>query len=111
MGGLIGRIFGVFLNGVIEGTGPAGLYAILGSAAVLSGFTHMTMAITVLLLEVTRDLSLIGPLMLCISIARVISQAINHHGYDEQLILLKHVPFLEDDPPKDIDRLSAVHLC
>jgi CBS domain-containing protein len=111
MGSLIGRIFGVFVNSSLTGMGPAGVYAILGSAAVLSGFTHMTMAITVLLLEVTYDLSLIGPLMLCISIARVISQAINHHGYDEQLILLKKVPFLDEDPPENFDNLVAADLC
>jgi chloride channel 7 len=111
MGSLIGRIFGVSLNSSLTNLGPAGVYAILGSAAVLAGFTHMTMAITVLLLEVTHDLTLIGPLMLCISIARAISQVINHHGYDEQLILLKKVPFLDEDPPENLDDLVAIDLC
>merc|ERR1719220_1095589 len=91
----------------------AGVYALVGSAAMLSGFTHMTIAIVVILVEAAHDLSLVSPLMLSIFISHIVSTCVNRHSYDEALILRKGVPFLESELPFEMDRhgLVAADLC
>ena len=49
--------------------------------------------------EAVSDLSVASPLMLGISVARVVSGFINRHAYDEQLVILKQIPYLEAEPP------------
>ena len=49
----------------------------------LSWFTHMTIAIAVLLVEAAADLSLVSPIMLGIFLASIASKLVNHHAYDE----------------------------
>lgn len=74
-----------------------------GAAAMLGGFTHMTLAIVVLLVEAAHDLSLVPLLMLSISVSHVVSTGISHHGYDEVLIHKKGVPFIEADIPHELE--------
>merc|ERR1719506_2656633 len=92
---------------------PAGVYAVVGSAAMLSGFTHMTLGIVALLVEALADLGLVIPLMVTAYIASFMSKLISPHGYDEQLIIAKGVPFLDSDLPKefDISRFTALDIC
>ena len=75
-----------------------------GAAAMLGGFTHMTLAIVVLLVEAANDLGLITLLMLSISISRIVSTSISHHGYDEVLIHKKGAPFLGSEVPQELER-------
>jgi len=81
-----------------------GVYSMAGAAAMLGGFTHMTLAITALLVEASKDLSLIPMLMLSISISHLVSTNISHHGYDEVLIHKKGVPFLEAELPHELEQ-------
>lgn len=73
----------------------------------------MTVAVVVMLMEAVSDLSVVSPLMLGISVARVVSGFINRHAYDEGLLILKGmaltplfnssfmqgIPYLEAEPP------------
>merc|ERR1712151_266785 len=107
LGALSGRLFGELLQPVgiamnMQLATP-GIYAMAGAAAFLGGFTHMTLAITALLVEAARDLSLIPMMMLSISVAHVVSTKISHHGYDEVLIHKKGVPFLEAELPHEME--------
>jgi len=120
---LIGALGGRLLGEAISGhslqahlgvpLADAGVYALVGSAAMLSGFTHMTIAIVVILVEAAHDLSLVSPLMLSIFISHIVSKSLRTHSYDEALILRKGVPFLEAELPHDMDRhgLMAADLC
>jgi len=117
IGGLVGRILGeIIANSRLEGAeslADAGVYAMVGSAAMLGGFTHMTIAVVVILVEAARDLSLVSPLMLSITISHIVSTALNHHSYDEVLILRKGVPFLQPELPTEMDNhgIVAADLC
>lgn len=102
IGSLSGRFFGEILKPI--GTADPGVYAMCGAAAMLGGFTHMTLAIVVLLVEAANDLSLIPLLMLSISISHIVSTSISHHGYDEVLIHKKGVPFLDSEVPQELER-------
>jgi len=120
---LIGALGGRLLGEVVRGEAvrrqigtplaDAGVYALVGSAAMLSGFTHMTIAVVVILVEAAHDLSLVSPLMLSIFISHIVSKCVNTHSYDEALILRKGVPFLESELPREMDRhgIVAADLC
>lgn len=114
IGGISGRILGEVVNaaGFIHAA-PAGVYAVVGSAAMLAGFTHMTIGLVVVLGEATNDLGLIIPLMLSVHIARYAARCITHHGFDEQLIIKKGVPFLDADITEEMDtsKLTALDIC
>mmetsp|Transcript_51655 Transcript_51655/g.82032 ORF Transcript_51655/g.82032 Transcript_51655/m.82032 type:complete len:393 (+) Transcript_51655:70-1248(+) len=117
---VIGSLIGRFLGEVMEGNNALngkvahpGVYAMVGSAAMLGGFTHMTIAIVALLTEAGHDISLIPLLMLSIFVAHIFATITNHHGYDEVLIIRKGVPYLDRDPPHELDDplLTTKSLC
>jgi len=113
IGALLGRIFGEAIEGLDLDLADAGVYSLVGSAAMLSGFTHMTLAIVVILLEAAQDLSLISPIMLTIFVSHIVSTLASRHSYDEELILRKGVPFLEPELPSEMDShgVTAADLC
>merc|ERR1719387_887304 len=51
--------------------------------------------------------------MLGIFVSHIVSKLINHHGYDEILIIRKGVPFLETEVPHELGDLglAAVDFC
>lgn len=102
-GRLFGELFGMFGSAVGLQLANPGVYSMAGAAAFLGGFTHMTLAITALLVEASKDLSLIPIMMLSISVSHIVSTSISHHGYDEVLIHKKGVPYLEAELPHDLD--------
>jgi H+/Cl- antiporter ClcA len=111
IGSLFGRLFGEALHesdSLHSDLTHPGVYAMVGSAAMLGGFTHMTIAIVALLTEAGHDISLVPPLMLSIFVAHLFSHYLNHIGYDERLILLKGVPFIEPDMPDELDTPDAL---
>jgi len=112
IGAMLGRFVGEAVAPMELALAHPGVYALLGSAAMLSGFTHMTIAIVVLLIEAAADLSLVSPIMLCIFISSLLSKLVLHHAYDEVLILRKGVPFLDAEVPHEMeDGVTAGDLC
>jgi chloride channel 7 len=113
VGAMIGRFAGEAARDTNLVLAHPGVYALVGSAAMLSGFTHMTIAIVVLLVEAAADLSLVSPIMLGILLASLASKRLNHHAYDEVLILRKGVPFLDAEVPHEMDNdgSTAGDLC
>jgi len=108
IGALTGRFFGEVIQ-TIEGldVAHAGIYSMVGSAAMLGGFTHMNIAIVGLLVEAAYDLSLVPVLMLSVSVATFVGKSINAHGYDEVLIMKKGVPYLEPEVPHEMEACGA----
>ena len=96
MGAALGRLYGFFAEIVIPEANK-GTYALIGSAAMLGGFTRMTAAITVILIEATAQLDLLAPLMLSCVIARSVASFLVGHNLDERLTISKGVPFLEHE--------------
>lgn len=113
IGGLAGRIMGALVRDYWHGhTGVAvsGVYAMVGSAAMLCGFKQMAVAVVVFITGCCNDLNLIPPLMLSITVALLLNQLINERGFDEEQILRKNIPFLPPEPPKRMDRKIASEL-
>lgn len=119
IGALTGRMFGQSLalcfnswNINYQPLG-AGVYALVGSAAFLGGFTHTTLAVVVFLTELASDLYLTAPLCLSVFVANIAAKAIDHYGHDLRLMWLKDVPHLDAEIPEDLDDsgVTAAELC
>ncbi|CAK0796052.1 unnamed protein product [Prorocentrum cordatum] len=98
---LIGAVAGRFTGEALVGRGTShpGLYALVGSAAMLSGFTRMTIAIVMLLVEATRDLSAMLPLMLGIFTSQCVSRLVASHDFTDEMVLKKGIAFLDPTLP------------
>jgi len=111
-----GAIIGRFMGEVFHIASPAstyasaGVFAYWGMGGALAGFTHFTLAIAVLIVEATHDINNSVPLVACIIVARLVAGAINHEGFDEEMLVLKNVPFLHHEMPKALNRELAGHL-
>jgi H+/Cl- antiporter ClcA len=79
LGGVLGAAWGWLWPGV-----PPGLFAVIGSAAVLAATTHGPISAVVLTMELTgRDRSFILPLLLAVGTATVVARSIDRRSiYD-----------------------------
>ncbi|PVU93255.1 hypothetical protein BB559_003373 [Furculomyces boomerangus] len=72
-------------------------YAFLGAAAGLSGVTRVTVAVVVIMYELTGALTFIVPTMIVVMIAKIVADYISPGGISEQLIVLNGLPYPEHD--------------
>ncbi|KAI9503874.1 glycerol ethanol, ferric requiring protein [Coemansia spiralis] len=78
-------------------------YAFLGAAAAMSGVTKVTVAVVVIMYELTGALNFVVPVMIVVMVARVVGDVFIEGGISEQLIRLNGVPFLEDEEEDHVD--------
>lgn len=95
LGAGVGRVVGEGLhvltsanNGWALDVSAPGVYAALGVAAALGGFTRCTISIVVVLAEISGDLSLIIPTMFAVVLARAVAAAVSHDSYTHGLLHL-----------------------
>eukprot|EP01028_Stygiella_incarcerata_P011206 TRINITY_DN622_c2_g1_i1.p1 TRINITY_DN622_c2_g1~~TRINITY_DN622_c2_g1_i1.p1 ORF type:complete len:798 (-),score=167.80 TRINITY_DN622_c2_g1_i1:291-2684(-) len=105
-GASMGRLYGNFLQNTLGWDVQAGTYALMGASAFLGGVARMTISLTVILLEATNDISYGLPIMLTIMVAKLVGDVFNIGLYDIH-IFLKHVPFLEWEPPIEAIKMKA----
>lgn len=111
LGGLFGRFFGCLFQELGIVTSLSGMYAVVGSAAMLCGFKQMTLAVVLIVIECVNDLQL-GPLvMLGVFVSMSVNWLVNETGHDEEQIKRKNLPFLEGEAPRGLDHLVALDLC
>ena len=84
-----------------------GAYALIGAAAVLSGMTRMTLTLAAILVEVVDDMRMMPAIMLALCVAKIVGNAIAPESFDEMMIELQGLPFLEESPPPALGMLSA----
>jgi chloride channel 7 len=75
-----------------------GMFALIGAASMLGGMARMTISLTVIILECTGVIEWGLPIMVALMAARWVGNSFNEGLYDVH-IHLKHLPFLEFDPP------------
>ncbi|KAJ2394741.1 glycerol ethanol, ferric requiring protein [Coemansia sp. RSA 2559] len=71
-------------------------YAFLGAAAAMSGVTKVTVAVVVIMYELTGAIAFIVPTMIVVMVARIVGDALVEGGISEQLMLLNGLPFADD---------------
>ncbi|GMT05614.1 hypothetical protein PENTCL1PPCAC_27788, partial [Pristionchus entomophagus] len=80
-----------------------GVYAVVGSAAFSAAVTH-SVSVSVMIFEMTGQLWLIIPTMIGTIVARAVSANFTISWIDN-IIKLKHLPFLPDIPPNNDRKL------
>lgn len=111
IGGALGRFYGVLVNDAFKG--PLGLplvdpsiFAVIGGASFWCGSGRVTVAIAVILLEITGQFHLLPAIGIAVLVARIVGDKINHGIYHD-IIMLKGIPFLVDTPPKELKLLTV----
>jgi chloride channel 7 len=119
MGATLGRLCGQAAHALgFTYLADPGVFALIGAGAMLGAFTRMTITVrgvpfvhqrelirvhcmtqvAVLLVEATADLTILAPMMLGISVAKLVAQSLVHH-LDHVLLGMKAIPYLETDTP------------
>lgn len=70
-------------------------YAIVGSAAVLSGYTRLSFCLAVILMETTEEVNLFIPMIVSVLFARGLGALISRSLYKNHT-LIKHMPLVSD---------------
>jgi chloride channel 7 len=96
-----GRLFGIGVEYLFPNvTGiDTGKYALAGAAAQLGGVVRMTISLTAIIVEATKDITFGLPIMLVLMITKFIGDLFNEGLYDHH-IELSEIPFLGWHPPK-----------
>lgn len=102
MGATLGRMVAMGVNSYIKEPTNApevdpGSWAIVGAAAFWCGSGGITVAIAVIMLEVTGDFRQLPSVAIAVIFAKMVGEAINR-GLYHSLIHLRHIPFLSDMP-------------
>lgn len=107
IGALIGRLFGELMaEADLADTATVGVFAVIGSAAVLGGMTRMTLTLTTILVEATQDVALLPPIMLALAISRAVGDMLSP-SFDDGMMHVLSLPFLEAEPPRLLEVLTA----
>uniref|UniRef100_A0A8R1DIT4 Chloride channel protein n=1 Tax=Caenorhabditis japonica TaxID=281687 RepID=A0A8R1DIT4_CAEJA len=96
-----GRLFGIIVERLfpsITGIDP-GKYALAGAAAQLGGIVRMTISLTAICMEATKDITFGLPIMLVLMVAKWVGDIFNEGLYDAHIDLAE-VPILGWNPPK-----------
>ncbi|TKY84558.1 hypothetical protein EX895_006460 [Sporisorium graminicola] len=89
-----------------------GTYAFLGAAAALAGVTRITVAVVVIMFELTGALTYILPTMIVVGITKGVADWFSRGGIAEQMIKFSGYPFLDKDdhsfgiPVADVMRVN-----
>jgi len=109
-GASFGRLFGHLLHMLDHTSGTfadSGTYSLMGAAAIMAGFSRMTISVTVILLEATGNMQYVLPLMVTVMAARFTGNLFNEGIYDAT-IHIKHYPLLEQEVPGVAERHEIV---
>jgi len=91
------------------------VYALMGAAGALAGFSRMTISLAVIFVEITNNTYLGLPLMLTIMVSKMVADKFNPSVYDIVLELNPDIHLLEDNMSEDhllvLESLTAHDVC
>lgn len=108
-GATFGRAVGVFLDWLqrqhpdlpvfgLCPDGPCvipGTYALIGAGAALSGITHLTVTVAVIMFELTGAVKYIIPTMVTVAVTKAINDRWGRGGIADQMITFNGLPYLD----------------
>jgi len=91
------------------------VYALMGAAGALAGFSRMTISLAVIFVEITNNTYLCLPLMLVIMVTKQVADRFTPSVYDIVLEMNPDIHLLEDDMSDDhllvLEHLTALDVC
>ena len=101
VGAAIGRAFGLIYKEFDVRT-----YAILGATASLNGVVRVLISLPAIMMETTTISSFVSPLMIVCLVSRYIGNGMfRSEGLYDEILKIREIPFLEEEPPKVTKRL------
>lgn len=108
-GATFGRAIGILVDGFYQGHKDSsifstcsagkciipGTYAFLGAAAALSGITHLTVTVVIIMFELTGALRYIVPTMIVVAITKTINDKWGNGGIADQMIKFNGLPHID----------------
>lgn len=102
----LGRMVGLFIETyIIEEIKPS-TYAIIGSAAILAGYTRLSFSLAVIMLETTENVGLFLPIIFALFVSFGIGRIFNRSLYVGS-VRFKNIPFLIENVPKCNEKITA----
>ena len=106
VGASYGRLFGGIMMSAGFSSVDPGVYALIGAASFFSGVTRMTISLSIIMLEITNDLHYLPAIMLTVMTAKWVGDFFTPPIY-EGLMELKFIPWLDQEPPIEMDLLVS----
>ena len=109
IGSLIGRITGLIVLDVFIGRGEdllppspwawvnPGVFALIGAGAFMGGVTRLTIALVVIIMEMSSEVHFVLPIMTAIMTAKWVADNLEHHSIYEMALVNKKIPFLSGE--------------
>ncbi|GAX85776.1 hypothetical protein CEUSTIGMA_g13191.t1 [Chlamydomonas eustigma] len=111
IGAILGRIVGLATVDIAQGLGQTwsvetfgpwtwidpGAFALVGAGAFMSGVTRLTLALAVIMIEISSDVHMLLPVLVAIMTAKWVADSLSHSLY-HGLLEVKCVPFLLSEP-------------
>ncbi|KAI3382367.1 hypothetical protein SNEBB_006720 [Seison nebaliae] len=97
LGEIMVNIFSVDLNNVYWEWMDPGAIALIGAASFFGGVSRLTMAVAIILIELTNDVKFLLPIMISIMVSKWISDQITHPLY-HAILEIKCIPYLPSEP-------------
>ena len=110
VGGMYGRVVGIFVEFMFPSAyiNP-GVYALLGAASMLGGFTRLVLPVVLMLIELTGDATYLLPIMYCAVVGKFSADALYGPLYPQHMAIEK-IPTLTDKVNPAVSRLHACDL-
>eukprot|EP01065_Artemidia_motanka_P012811 TRINITY_DN17076_c0_g1_i1.p1 TRINITY_DN17076_c0_g1~~TRINITY_DN17076_c0_g1_i1.p1 ORF type:complete len:1639 (+),score=465.53 TRINITY_DN17076_c0_g1_i1:62-4918(+) len=105
-GATVGRISGQLLHDHVADSICPGTYALVGSAAMLSGTMQRPLSMSVILFEATGDPALLVAVMICVLVSSAVAGWFGE-PYHEAVMESLDMPFLEPEPPLQMRFFTA----
>ena len=102
-----GRYIGEVIHTYVDTDAKPGTYALMGAASFVGGVTRLTIALTIVLMEVTNNIDYLLPLAITTLCAKFVGDVFGIAIYDLH-IELKNIPFVNSQPPKYLIQLKTV---
>jgi CIC family chloride channel protein len=100
LGGLVGRVVGAHF----PWAAPSGAYMLVGMGAVFGGITFAPFTAILLLFELTRDYSIILPMMFTVGVTLLVARAIDPESMESKKLLKKGVRLHEHPELRALER-------
>jgi len=98
LGACIGRAMGQALEQLFDDPSiHPGLYAFMGAAGQLAGFSRMTVSLTMIMVEITSNISMTLPLMLTIVVSKFVGDRFTESVYDIGIELNEQIKMVEGE--------------
>eukprot|EP00026_Physarum_polycephalum_P001806 Phypoly_transcript_01809.p1 GENE.Phypoly_transcript_01809~~Phypoly_transcript_01809.p1 ORF type:complete len:747 (+),score=78.68 Phypoly_transcript_01809:857-3097(+) len=112
VGATSGRLFGKVLALMFPHVYPAldpSVYALVGTAAVMAGFSRMTISLVVIIVELTQGTQYLLPIILSVMISKWVGDVFTE-AYYENMMELKCIPYLHSSPPQEMLFFSVAEI-